>query len=131
MQVPNKIPEYKTYMELANEKKKYQEIQQLREEPVQLDVYDEVVRNTKEQEAIDEFQELSPKAEKLLWHYRLGHAPFTAINQMAQSGELPRRLTKVSDPKFLLLLWTDYKKSMVYKSCRRNTNWQTCENIKT
>jgi Reverse transcriptase (RNA-dependent DNA polymerase) len=38
------------------------------------------------------------KSEKLLIHYKLGHLPFSAINQMASNGELPSRLTKVGDP---------------------------------
>jgi Reverse transcriptase (RNA-dependent DNA polymerase) len=46
----------------------------------------------------DEFVDLDPKSEKLLWHYRLGHLPFSIINQMAANGELPRRLAKCQDP---------------------------------
>jgi GAG-pre-integrase domain len=46
----------------------------------------------------DEFVELDAKAEKLLWHYRLGHAPFSAINRLSDKGELPKRLCKAADP---------------------------------
>ena len=43
--------------------------------------------------------EMNPKTEKLLWHYKLGHAPFATINRMAEIGQLPKRLAKVMDPK--------------------------------
>jgi hypothetical protein len=46
----------------------------------------------------DEFQDISPKMEKLLWHYRLGHTPFSVINQTAKDGDLPSRLATASDP---------------------------------
>jgi hypothetical protein len=43
----------------------------MREHPVILDFHDETTTNSQANEEVDEFQELSPKAEKLLWHYRL------------------------------------------------------------
>jgi GAG-pre-integrase domain len=46
----------------------------------------------------DEFQDMTAKTEKLLWHYRLGHLPFSAINRLSENGELPKRLYKAPDP---------------------------------
>ena len=40
-----------------------------------------------------------PQAELMRWHYRLGHLPFAALKQLAQLGEIPRRLAKVTPPK--------------------------------
>jgi hypothetical protein len=33
------------------------------------------------------------------WHYRLGHLPFSKLKQLALSGEIPKKLTKVAPPK--------------------------------
>ena len=33
--------------------------------------------------------------ELLCWHYKLGHAPFKTLQQMATKGEIPRKLTMV------------------------------------
>jgi Reverse transcriptase (RNA-dependent DNA polymerase) len=38
-------------------------------------------------------------SEKLQCHYQLGHLPFNVINKLATTGQLPKRLTKVRDPK--------------------------------
>ena len=42
---------------------------------------------------------LKPTAEVLLWHYRLGHIPFSRIQTMAKEGLLPRRLSDCRLPK--------------------------------
>jgi hypothetical protein len=33
------------------------------------------------------------------WHYRLGHASFAALKQMAKQGDKPKKLAKVPPPK--------------------------------
>jgi hypothetical protein len=68
---------------------------EIRKKPVLFDV-DEVPRGTDVSK--DEFQDMSAKTEKLLWHYRLGHLPFSAINRLSENGELPKRLFKAPDP---------------------------------
>jgi hypothetical protein len=45
----------------------------------------------------DEFEDMSAKTEKMYWHYRLGHLPFSAINRLSENGELPKRLYKAPD----------------------------------
>ena len=35
---------------------------------------------------------LDPQDQLLLWHYRLGHLPFDRIKQLANKGQLPKRL---------------------------------------
>jgi hypothetical protein len=53
----------------------------LREQPLHVDFHDvEVKKNKLKEEDKDEFQDLSPKTLKLLWHYCLGHLPFSTIN---------------------------------------------------
>jgi GAG-pre-integrase domain len=47
---------------------------------------------------LNEFVGLDAKMEKLMWHYRLGHAPFSTINRLAAAGELPKRPKNVKDP---------------------------------
>ena len=50
---------------------------------------------------IDEEEEpskLNPSDELLRWHYKLGHAPFTRLQQMATKGDLPKRLATVTPP---------------------------------
>jgi hypothetical protein len=42
---------------------------------------------------------LKPTAEILLWHYRLGHIPFSRLQTMAKDGLLPRRLSDCRLPK--------------------------------
>lgn len=42
---------------------------------------------------------LDPTGELLLWHYRLAHLPFTRLQNMAKSGELPSRLKECRVPK--------------------------------
>jgi GAG-pre-integrase domain len=37
--------------------------------------------------------------ELLLWHQRLAHMPFTALQHMAKVGHLPKRLAKIPHPK--------------------------------
>jgi hypothetical protein len=33
------------------------------------------------------------------WHYRLGHASFASLKQMAKQGNIPKKLAKVLPPK--------------------------------
>eukprot|EP00970_Alexandrium_tamarense_P018045 scaffold13311_cov105-Alexandrium_tamarense.AAC.1 len=33
------------------------------------------------------------------WHYRLGHLPFPRLKLLAETGEIPKRLTKVIPPR--------------------------------
>jgi GAG-pre-integrase domain len=48
----------------------------------------------------DEFEgRMQPTAEIMLWHYRLGHIPFSRLQIMAKSGLLPRRLSDCRLPK--------------------------------
>ncbi len=42
---------------------------------------------------------LKPTGEILLWHYRLGHIPFSRLQNMAKEGILPRRLSDCRLPK--------------------------------
>ena len=39
------------------------------------------------------------QAELMRWHYRLGHASFAALKQMAKQGDIPKKLAKVPPPK--------------------------------
>ena len=39
------------------------------------------------------------QAKLMRWHYRLGHASFSALKQMAKNGEIPKKLAKVHPPK--------------------------------
>ena len=41
---------------------------------------------------------LDDEAELMRWHYRLGHAPFSKLCQLALNGEIPKRLAKVRPP---------------------------------
>ena len=41
----------------------------------------------------------NPQAELMRWHYRLGHLPFSKLKLLAQLGEIPKRLAKVTPPK--------------------------------
>jgi hypothetical protein len=43
---------------------------------------------------------VSPQAELLRWHYRLGHTSFAKLKLMAALGILPRRLVSVKPPKY-------------------------------
>jgi hypothetical protein len=45
------------------------------------------------------------RSEKLLVHYKMGHLPFAAINQMASRGELQRTLARVGDPMCALCMY--------------------------
>jgi GAG-pre-integrase domain len=47
----------------------------------------------------DEFKEIDIKSELLLWHYRLGHTPFSQLKKMAQEDILPKRLANSQTPK--------------------------------
>jgi hypothetical protein len=67
----------------------------LKEKPVPFDV-DGIEGH--EPPKLDEFIGLDAKTEKLMWHYRLGHAPFSALNQLVAAGELPKRLKNAKDP---------------------------------
>jgi GAG-pre-integrase domain len=46
----------------------------------------------------EEFTPDDPRHELLLWHYRLGHVPFSKLQHMASIGDLPRRLAKCPKP---------------------------------
>jgi GAG-pre-integrase domain len=70
--------------------------EELRNQPITFEVDDINNENTTIQH--DEFQDLTPKSEKLLWHYRLGHVPFKVINKLANQGALPKRLASAPDP---------------------------------
>ena len=41
---------------------------------------------------------LDPKDELMRWHYRLGHLPFDSIKQLADKGQLPKRLLTCHTP---------------------------------
>ena len=41
---------------------------------------------------------LDPQDELLRWHYRLGHLPFDCIKQLANNGQLPKRLLTCHTP---------------------------------
>ena len=41
---------------------------------------------------------LDPQDELLRWHYRLGHLPFDRIKQLANKGQLPKRLLTCHTP---------------------------------
>jgi hypothetical protein len=48
----------------------------------------------------DEFDgKLKPTSERMLWHCRLGHVPFSRLQQMAKNGQLPKRLSECREPK--------------------------------
>jgi Reverse transcriptase (RNA-dependent DNA polymerase) len=74
------------------------DLKDLRKEPVLLDFHDQKEQETVEDEQVDDLAEMSVKTEKLFWHYKLGHTPFSAINRMAANGELPKRLLQATDP---------------------------------
>ena len=40
-----------------------------------------------------------PQAELMRWHYRLGHLPFNDLKELAENGEIPKKLAKVNPPK--------------------------------
>ena len=44
----------------------------------------------------EEPSKLNPSDELLRWHYKLGHTPFTRLQQMAKKGDLPKRLATVT-----------------------------------
>jgi Reverse transcriptase (RNA-dependent DNA polymerase)/GAG-pre-integrase domain len=55
---------------------------------------------TIEDVAEDEFDgKLKPTTEILLWHFRLGHIPFSRLQTMAKTGLLPKRLSDCRIPK--------------------------------
>ena len=59
------------------------------------------LQQTEKPNLIDEEEEpskLNPSDELLRWHYKLGHAPFTRLQQMANRGDLPKRLAAVIPP---------------------------------
>ena len=59
------------------------------------------LQQTEKPNLIEEEEEpskLSPSDELLRWHYKLGHAPFTRLQQMAKRGDLPKRLATVIPP---------------------------------
>lgn len=48
----------------------------------------------------DEYDgKLKPTSELMLWHCRLGHVPFSRIQQMAKKGQLPKRLADCRVPR--------------------------------
>ena len=59
------------------------------------------LQQTEKPNLIEEEEEpskLNPSDELLRWHYKLGHAPFTRLQQMAKRGDLPKRLAAVIPP---------------------------------
>ena len=46
----------------------------------------------------EEPTKLNPSDELLRWHYKLGHAPFKLLQNMAKKGDLPKRLATVIPP---------------------------------
>ena len=59
------------------------------------------IQQTEKPNLIEEEEEpskLTPSDELLRWHYKLGHAPFTRLQQMATRGDLPIRLATVIPP---------------------------------
>ena len=46
----------------------------------------------------EETTKLTPSDKLLRWHYKLGHAPFKLLQQMAMQGVLPKRLATVIPP---------------------------------
>jgi hypothetical protein len=105
--LPNQEEEYQLLREYDEVKEKLKE---LREDAIMLDFHDDNLQKSSDNkvnedsdkdithEDNDEFSELSAKTEKLMWHYKLGHTPFSAINRMAMNGELPKRLATAPDP---------------------------------
>ncbi len=49
----------------------------------------------------DEYSVSAPddQAELMRWHYRLGHASFTSLHQLARNGEIPTKLANVRPPR--------------------------------
>jgi GAG-pre-integrase domain len=70
----------------------------LRNIPVEVDFHDVKPPEDDKGQEEDEFKNMEPKTLKLLWHYRLGHLPFSAINRMSKKGELPKKLCNSPDP---------------------------------
>jgi GAG-pre-integrase domain len=68
----------------------------LREKPIMIDFHDSTEK--KDEQVKDEFASLDSKSLKLLWHYRLGHLPFSTIKRRAKRGELPKKLANCPDP---------------------------------
>ena len=58
-----------------------------------------IVPNVITDEEEDNLSAISPQADLLRWHYRLGHASFRRIKLLALLGILPRRLAFVQQPK--------------------------------
>ena len=53
----------------------------------------------------EDVQQATPQAEMLAWHYRLGHASFEKIRQMAGRGDLPRNIATCKTPKCAACLY--------------------------
>jgi GAG-pre-integrase domain len=63
-------------------------------ESIKVDFGDEQVTENDE----DEFKQMDPKSELLLWHYKMGHMPFSTLRSMANNGIIPRRLLHCKVP---------------------------------
>jgi hypothetical protein len=53
----------------------------------------------------EDVQQVTPQAELLAWHYRLGHTSFAKIKQMAARGDLPRNIALCKTPKCAACLY--------------------------
>ncbi len=53
----------------------------------------------------DNFATMDPITQKLFWHYKLGHLPFKALNRLSATGQIPRKLHKIMDPKCAACLY--------------------------
>ena len=45
------------------------------------------------------------EAELMRWHYRLGHASFAKLRQLALHGEIPKKLANICPPKCAVYFW--------------------------
>uniref|UniRef100_UPI00293D8CF2 reverse transcriptase domain-containing protein n=1 Tax=Janthinobacterium sp. TaxID=1871054 RepID=UPI00293D8CF2 len=52
-----------------------------------------------QREEDEDVQAMTPQAEMLAWHYRLGHLPFERIKRLAERGDLPTKLATCKVPK--------------------------------
>ena len=56
-------------------------------------------QDSNEREEDVDLSAMTPQAELMRWHYRLGHLPFAKLKILAKLGEIPKRLAKVFPPK--------------------------------
>ncbi len=45
------------------------------------------------------------EAELMRWHYRLGHASFAKLRQLALHGKIPKKLANIRPPKCAVYFW--------------------------